>query len=654
MKSYVNPLRIEIGDRARSFKDVPYQYNPDPYILKYNGRYYAYATAAAGVTVMQSEDLVSWTHGGFAFTYSGEFDYWAPAVFYDNGKFYMYYSSREGQQEDVHYEFMKAAVSDTPEGPFVYAKTLFEFFTIDAHVVRDAQGELYLFYSTNETVGTDRERPGTVILADRLIDPLTPEGNPRLVVKPTIDEEIYEENRFGDGRDWHTIEGAFYLKRRDRHYVMYSGNAFTRPTYYIGYSSAQDKPGAGLSELDWMKYPDEDTFRPLLMKNEEVSGVGHNSVAKAPNNVDDWVIYHGRFADVGPGPVDTELRQMRMDPLVWLGERMFVPGPTSTEQPAPALPSFADSFARSDQAGLGGGWETAGGEFALEGREAVQLSRIGRAAALVPGTYDCALFEANLRWLPNHMGGLYGIIAAYLDEANYTEVLLDRGKRTISAVETVNGVRRTAASAQVHPRFRFEAYHQLLLRKSGAQYAVELDGVRALSFRSRHSGGRLGVCTHSTAIRFAGIAVTRHLAMEAGNAEAAMSSIAAEQGSWTLEGDTLSGEPTGGAAALTLRKPEGMGGAAVRFDVSVKRSSAPSAELAIRLDGLADAQRIKLPHRKDAVTEHTVTILHTEGFLQIRLNEEVLFRGDCAGELVSISLTSEGRYAVSALEWTGQ
>ena len=30
------------------------------------------------------------------------------------------------------------------------------------------------------------------------------------------------------------------------------------------------------------------------MKNNFVSGTSHNSVIKAPDNVEDWVVYHGR------------------------------------------------------------------------------------------------------------------------------------------------------------------------------------------------------------------------------------------------------------------------------------------------------------------------------------------------------------------------
>jgi GH43 family beta-xylosidase len=203
-------------------------------------------------------------------------------------RFICNYSSTFEESDDPHDQRMKVATSNRPEGPYEYQKSLYETFSIDAHVVRGEDGHHYLYYSNNEYVGIDSNRPGTVILMDRLLDMYTPEGNPTLVVEPTLDEEIFQENRFRDGRDWHTIEGAFYFKRRGKHYCMFSGNAYTRPTYFIGYSIAdQDAISDSLTNLKWNKYPDNFTYSPLMKKNNDIEGVGHNSVAKAPNGIDE-------------------------------------------------------------------------------------------------------------------------------------------------------------------------------------------------------------------------------------------------------------------------------------------------------------------------------------------------------------------------------
>ena len=115
---------------------------PDPYVMKFNGEYYAYATGKT-VPVFHSDDLARWTYEGTALDAPGQTDYWAPCVYYEGGTFYMYYSS---WQEDLPTQALKVAVADSPLGPFRYVKTFFDIFSIDAHVARDSAGDLYLFY----------------------------------------------------------------------------------------------------------------------------------------------------------------------------------------------------------------------------------------------------------------------------------------------------------------------------------------------------------------------------------------------------------------------------------------------------------------------------------------------------------------------------
>lgn len=65
------------------------------------------------------------------------------------------------------------------------------------------------------------------------------EGKPVTMLTPTLDEDIYMRDRYKKGENWHTIEGAFYFKEGDWQYLMYSGNCYLQPTYYIGYARAK-------------------------------------------------------------------------------------------------------------------------------------------------------------------------------------------------------------------------------------------------------------------------------------------------------------------------------------------------------------------------------------------------------------------------------
>jgi GH43 family beta-xylosidase len=512
---YRNPLEIQAGAGQREPLTLVH---PDPYVMKWNGRYYAYATGQAGVVVLRSNDLVKWEHLGYGFQMEGHKSYWAPATVYENGRFYLYVSSMPAEEEDVHAERLMVAVSNAPEGPFEYSNTLYDTFSLDAHVVKDEQGDYFLFYSNNEYAGVHSDRPGTVILVDKLIDMITPEGNPQLVVAPTIDEEIYEENRFGDGRNWHTIEGAFYIKRGSKHYVMYSGNAYVRPNYFLGYSMADGQHGEALHELVWRKFPSDDQYEPLLRKNEGVEGVGHNSVVRAPNNVDPWVFYHGRNAR-DELDFNREQRTMRADPLLWSGDQLYIAGPTYEEQPAPAIPTFRDLFDEAHDSLLPN-WQLLAGDWQQGSGKAVQTSRGVVAGAITLEHLDHMVFEASMKWTPDHTGGLYGVYAAYVDETNHVSVMFDVGRRALRVQAVFKGIEHEAITYALPNTFDFQAYHLLRIEKTGTQYQVKLDDIMIVDARFPIAVGAIGLYTRYTSASFAGVEVTRHLALSSSNGSA--------------------------------------------------------------------------------------------------------------------------------------
>ncbi|MFC4100236.1 glycoside hydrolase family 43 protein [Paenibacillus xanthanilyticus] len=527
--AYQNPLTVEVENRDQ---EQEAQVLPDPYVLKHNGEYYAYATGGHGVKLLRSKDLVSWTYHGCALQQEGQKNFWAPSVIYENGTFYMYYSSMPEQEDDVHLEFMKVAVSSSPGGPFRYVKTFFGNFSIDAHVVRQEDGDLYLYYSVNDYTGTAASRPGTVILRDRMVDLLTPEGKPELVLTPSMDEEIFARNRFGDGRDWHTIEGAFYLRRRGKHYVMYSGNAFTHEHYYVGYAVSADG-------RNWRKYPDDYTYGPVIRRNARVEGTGHHSLALAPNNVDLWMVYHGRDATQPLDPA-REQRQLRMDPLLWNGERMWTPGPTYVPQDAPAMPTFRDLFEDADGKPAEVRWQVLAGEWEQRGGELTQTSRACAGAIVSASAFRHYVGEVSLRGHHYFTGGVYGVYACYQDDGNYILVQLDAGRRSLSMHEVRGGIRGQVSEVMLPKDFRFDCSHQLRIEKVGGYCRVLLDGLPRLGERYSLQVGAIGLATRYSAASFASVEVTGHLQCAAGaDGEFAALFEAAETGgaaaAWTFE-----------------------------------------------------------------------------------------------------------------------
>lgn len=262
----------------------------DPYMIAARGRFYIYTTGGKGVHCYVSDRIDGkWKYIGVVLRCEGEKDFWAPCVLEDGGRFYMYYSSVPDASSDSHDECIKAAVSENPEGPFRYEKTLLAPFSIDPHVVKSG-GKLYMFYSTNDY---EAKRAGTYIAVSAMSSPLSMEGKAVAVLRPTLDEEIFQRDRFRKGQHWHTLEGAFYFRDGDTHYLIYSGNCWQNEFYYLGYATANTAEN-DLTKVKFTKYPSESVYAPLIAANDFESGTGHNSVIKIDGTY--YCVYHGRDA----------------------------------------------------------------------------------------------------------------------------------------------------------------------------------------------------------------------------------------------------------------------------------------------------------------------------------------------------------------------
>ena len=66
---------------------------PDPFILRWKNEYFCYVSGNDGIAVLISKKLNEFIDNGFAYENIDEYSFWAPAVFYWKGKFYLYYSS---------------------------------------------------------------------------------------------------------------------------------------------------------------------------------------------------------------------------------------------------------------------------------------------------------------------------------------------------------------------------------------------------------------------------------------------------------------------------------------------------------------------------------------------------------------------------------
>jgi GH43 family beta-xylosidase len=267
--------------------DIKGKKQPDPFVIGDGDKYYMYVTATegdGGVEAYSADDpLGLWHYEGEVARFEGAKNYWAPSVIKYRGKYYMYVSCEKAGA----FQHMHVAESDSPLGPFVNEKMLYDRFTIDSHMVETEAG-LFLFYAENryECEG----RIGTRVFVDRFIDPYTPANAPAQKIIPTFDEEMFTPD-CTETRKWHTVEGPFLLTDGEYQYLMYSGGCYQDDTYHVGYAVAKSDE-QDLTRVEFEKVTRDGTFSPILIKNSFEEGCGHNSVLKIGDSY--YAYYHGR------------------------------------------------------------------------------------------------------------------------------------------------------------------------------------------------------------------------------------------------------------------------------------------------------------------------------------------------------------------------
>jgi len=255
--TYANPVLVETHEIRRG-NPAPYVGTlgiGDPSVIRHRDRYYLYPTGDNhGYDVYVSGDLVHWEKGPKVFQ-GGEIGVWAPDVFFDggDGTFYLYYTvnGRIG-----------VAASERPDGVFADRGTLVAD-AIDAHLFRDDDGSLYLYYA---------RYPDFAIFVQPMRSPLRKEGAPVELIAPSEAWEV---------RDVPVTEAPWLIKRQGVYYLLYSGGGANSEHYAIGYATAKGPLGPFTKHRG----------NPIVRGGDGIFGPGHPSVVRDGAG-DLWMVYH--------------------------------------------------------------------------------------------------------------------------------------------------------------------------------------------------------------------------------------------------------------------------------------------------------------------------------------------------------------------------
>lgn len=201
----------------------------DPTIFYHDHVYYLYGTGGKdGFLVYTSSDMKTWdgpvgVKNGYALVKDDSFGssgFWAPQVFYRNGKFYMAYTANEN---------IAIAESNSPLGPFkqhAVKPISGEGKQIDPYVFFDEDGKIYLYHV--------RLKDGNRLFVAEMKDDLS-DIKPETLKECLAATEPWENTAIGS---WPVAEGPTVLKRNALYYLFYSANDFRNIDYAVGYAVA--------------------------------------------------------------------------------------------------------------------------------------------------------------------------------------------------------------------------------------------------------------------------------------------------------------------------------------------------------------------------------------------------------------------------------
>jgi hypothetical protein len=320
------------------------------------------------------------------------------------------------------------------------------------------------------------------------------------VTAPGAPWQLFEEKRREKGGvDWYTVEGPTVVRHRKRYYEMFSGGRYYGENYAVSYAVSDRPMGSnGMRDTSWQDWG-ETEGGPFLIRGDAANLIspGHNSLVLGPNNVEQYLAYHA-FEQ------DRLERRPCLDRLFWHGDTLWTPAPTYTPQPAPAQPRIRDLFEGIDLSPL---WQPDGGDWQIADQAVIQQDA-SPSQALLHRQEELNvnwLLEVNLRSLTQD--GSYGL-KLQNDRQNVLDVLLTSDKHLL--VRSPLSPDKPIHTVALPENTSMQAWHQLILSRSGSVLTLQFDGLSLLEMLREGSITRFSLLTTSCRAAFSGISLTDH------------------------------------------------------------------------------------------------------------------------------------------------
>lgn len=459
--SYVAPTLETYHNYIELFDDkgVIYQIG-DPYVLRWNGKYYLYSSNTGtnttnGIPCWVSSNMIdwefcSWVIGDGNPGSGGEYTKvaYAPEVVYYNGYFYLV----EAPNGQGHYIFK----CETPYGKFEMCSE---------NLGMGLDGSLYV---ENDRLYLLSAVPG---YSDGTISYTLLTVHENGTVTAGIRTGISQANLNG----W--TEGPGQFERNGYRYLTYTGNHVNASSYRVAYSYTSNKSlFKGLTTNDnniillstgddepylyTGGYNSDETAVPL----NNYRGLGHSTNVGGPNLDSEFIVYHnaGRI-DYNNQPGSGFNRRYNVAQLFNDKRNLTVNGLCNYETYKPFM-----------------------ADFSLE-NEGDLLTEVGNFSLTNKETDDIYTVEANLILSADNGK----VVTSYVDDNNYSYVLVE--DTSLKVIKKVNGIEEVLDSTTILVSENKTTYHTLKIVNGVNKATIYYDNQRKIVCPSLGKAGKVGV-----------------------------------------------------------------------------------------------------------------------------------------------------------------
>lgn len=199
---------------------------------------------------------------------------WAPELHCIDGVWYIYTSTKNKENNKKHLICLRAKSDNFFDGFELFSHISPELFAIDPTIYQK-DNKVYMCFSQVTSSG------GQELAICELENPGKIKGDCTIIAKAELDWELVEPYV----GTWTIVEGAYFIEKGERLFIVYSANGCWSDDYVLG---VLELTGDDILSADsWEK----DSV-PLMTKGNGNFGPGHATFFYSPSGEELWICHH--------------------------------------------------------------------------------------------------------------------------------------------------------------------------------------------------------------------------------------------------------------------------------------------------------------------------------------------------------------------------